>query len=230
MFSKIRIKSFLLGVLVASCALTLVQAVAGIPMGKNITAYFDKISVVVNGVEKVSSSDMQTFIYNGRAYVGLKFIGEVFGKKVTWDEKNKKIFINGIDVIDKEYKSIELFSKYYIENKGFDITDKTSAKVTLSNGESRQIVYPLNGQAKSFSCALDQYGGYCNVYFEFLDENDKLIYKSPPLITVTDPLDVNIDCSNLQQLKIKVTAIDGRNSSDYSSCEITKATLITKEY
>ncbi len=230
MFSKNQIKSFLLGVLLASCALTLVQVVAGIPSGKNITAYFEKISVVVNGVEKVPSSDMQPFIYNGKAYVGLRFIGEIFGKKVTWDEKNKKIIINDTQEIEKEYKSIELFSKYYTKNEGFDIVDKTNARVTLSNGESKQIVYSLNGKAKSFSCTLNQFEGYCNVYFEFLDANDKLIYKSPPMITVTDPLDVNIDCRNLQQLKIKVTATEGRNSSDYSSCEITKATLITKDY
>ena len=51
------------------------------------------IKIFLDGQEKEPSSDMQPFIYNGRTYVALRYIGEAFGKQVDWNGDTRTITI-----------------------------------------------------------------------------------------------------------------------------------------
>lgn len=57
-----------------------------------IEVIYDNLKYIVNGVQKVPSVG-QGFIYQGTTYVPLRFAAEATGQDITWDGKNKTIYI-----------------------------------------------------------------------------------------------------------------------------------------
>ena len=54
---------------------------------------FNPIKIFINGQERNPPADMKPFIYEGRTYVSLRYIGEAFGKKVDWEPSSRSVII-----------------------------------------------------------------------------------------------------------------------------------------
>jgi hypothetical protein len=81
-----KIYSFVLGFLLCSILSASILLSSTLTQ---INVSFDPIKILINGEEKIPEEDMKPFIYNGRTYVSLRFIGESFGNDVSWDNKGK---------------------------------------------------------------------------------------------------------------------------------------------
>lgn len=62
---------------------------------QQITVNYTPLKYHFDGVEKVPASDQKGFIFNGRAYVPLRFMGEALGKKVGYDPETTSIYVGG---------------------------------------------------------------------------------------------------------------------------------------
>ena len=51
------------------------------------------IKIFIDGQEKNPPDDMKPFIYNGRTYVALRYVGEAFGKQVDWNGTTRTVTI-----------------------------------------------------------------------------------------------------------------------------------------
>ena len=59
-----------------------------------INVRYTDLKTIINGKEYIPDSDMIPFVYNDRTFVSLKFIGEAFGKDVSWDQAANAAIIN----------------------------------------------------------------------------------------------------------------------------------------
>ncbi len=93
---KKNIISFILGAVIFS------TITAYATNGNLIEVFYNVKQIVVNG--STYSPQQKPFIYNGSVYVPLRFIGQSFGKKVSWDSNIKTVFIE--DDIKKDDQDI----------------------------------------------------------------------------------------------------------------------------
>ena len=89
---KQRIQGIVIGFIIAS-----LLSGAAVWAGSVLQAIYvdsDPISIFIDGQERNPPADMQPFIYNGRTYVALRYVGEAFGKKVDWEDATRKVVIS----------------------------------------------------------------------------------------------------------------------------------------
>jgi foldase protein PrsA len=91
---KDKIKGLVLGLSLGS----LIAGSIAYAGASQIDVVFKNLKYMFNGVEKKSTQG-QSFIYNNKTYVPLRFVGEALGKEVKWDEKNQTIWIGDITAI-----------------------------------------------------------------------------------------------------------------------------------
>lgn len=101
MFNKDKTKGFIIGVIAAVSAGTMVTAYAE-PAEQVINAYFYDYNIIINGADKSDTpEDSRPFIYNNRTYVALRYISELLGKEVLWDGDTLTIYINDINTSEE---------------------------------------------------------------------------------------------------------------------------------
>lgn len=102
---------------------------------KSILVNFTVVKkIIIDGVEKFPPEDMKPFVYNGRTYVSLRYIGEVIGRKVDWDSPSGTITISRADENTIDIKAKELLAKYNYHI----LRKKAFGKMYLSQGLTRQ--------------------------------------------------------------------------------------------
>ncbi|MFD0694740.1 peptidylprolyl isomerase [Paenibacillus sp. GCM10027628] len=87
---KDKMKGLIVGLTIGS----LLSGTAAFAAGSQIEVAFRNLKYMFDGAEKVPSEG-KGFIYEGSAYVPLRFVSEALGKKVEWDEANETIWIGG---------------------------------------------------------------------------------------------------------------------------------------
>ena len=75
MFNKDCVKGMVMGATIALTTAAMVTAFAE-PIEQAITAYFGNYRIIIDGADKSDApEDSKPFIYNGRTYVPLRYIG-----------------------------------------------------------------------------------------------------------------------------------------------------------
>jgi len=90
MFKKV--KYFIIGFIFATILFSSITYASIITQKINVS--YDNIKIIINGQEKLPPNDMLPFIFNGRVFVSLRYVGESFNKNMKWDGENKTIMIN----------------------------------------------------------------------------------------------------------------------------------------
>ncbi|RXT04545.1 stalk domain-containing protein [Ammoniphilus sp. CFH 90114] len=80
MSKGLRVRDFVSGVMVGAILFSGVAYAAS----TKIDVSFKPIKFFFEGEEKIAGSGEQGFVYNGRTYVPLRFMGESLGKEVTY--------------------------------------------------------------------------------------------------------------------------------------------------
>jgi hypothetical protein len=95
-------KGFIIGVVVTVVLTLQIPVIA-----ESVEVAFNKIKVAVNG----QSVQADNVLINGRTYVQLRAVSEIFNKNVTWDEKTSTVGIN-----DKSYSETKSKIGYSRDN------------------------------------------------------------------------------------------------------------------
>lgn len=82
--------------LVALVLVILVLGTYGVAQGasvsKTVKAFYRNIAVVVNG-KAAPAAEEQPFIVDGRVYVPLRYVAQLVGAQVNWDNVNNRVLI-----------------------------------------------------------------------------------------------------------------------------------------
>jgi len=155
-------KIIIISLVAVLCALIFVNVVYGVLGNKTITVTYRNISIYVNGQKKIPEEE--SFIYNGRTYVPLRFISEALDKEVKWDGTNNRIDINDKSQSSEEWKKvIEFTGGDSIKTKSFMIHSKTwkvifSAKETsIGNGVFGFFIYSTDNPTLSTESAIGSF-------------------------------------------------------------------------
>ena len=207
MKNKERVKGFLTGVIITLTTSTMLTVFAT-PIEQAINVVFDNYRIIIDGADKSDApEDSKPFIYNGRTYVPLCYIGEAMGKKVLWDGDTKSIYIND------EGNSRE---DVYFATQGYEKSDSDiyldSYKNVVQYDESfldpgnnkKSIIYNLNGLAKNILGTIDMSDttiedGEGKVIF--YDQNDTVLYQTPMMRNATTPIAFDFSASGVLQLR-----------------------------
>lgn len=206
------VKGFLIGV-AAAVAASAILTVCAQPIEQTIGVIYDNYRIIIDGQDKSETpDDSKPFIYNGRTYVPLRYIGEAMGKQVSWDGNNLTIYINddgsmnediyfataGYDKLDGDgiYSDSETKTVYYYVYKG---SDEVKSSIT----------YNLNGLAKKVAGTIDmsetplnEAEGKVTIY----DQDDRVLYQSPAMRNTTNPIPFEISVAGALQIRVEFSA------------------------
>jgi hypothetical protein len=196
-------------------------------MEQSIKVIYNNIKIVIDGKEfkpkDAKGNDLEPFVYNGTTYLPVKAIANAFGKDVVWDAKTSTIKIGEqkVDFLDqKSYLSfestgdtnfIEPFKNVNIDkiNYARGIRYKLHFRNKEENTDRVGITteYLLNKGYKSLLGTIIIEGENESNFLQPTTINfygdDKLIYTANMITNGMEPINTNIDVSNINILKIE---------------------------
>jgi hypothetical protein len=182
-----------------------------------IEVVYDNLKYMVDGVQKVPTTG-QGFIYQGTTYVPLRFAAEATGKEISWDSKNKTIWIGQKEgefkyLSDLTYARMDGGSGYLDLDQNYSRGKITIAGNEYQKGinanlsftsESVGVDYNFNGKYKKFTgyIGLDDntknYSG--DVKITFIGDEKEITHF---IVKGGDnPLPVNIDLTGVLKFRI----------------------------
>jgi len=223
-----RIKSMILAFLAAALLCTTVFAA---PVWKNASIAYNNLKVNIDGVETVLTNlegeKIEPFIYDGVAYVPLSPLARALGKNAVYDPNTITIFITtpvvpppsapkltylGVDLLAYEQKgNID-------ENRTFKMLgDEYKGLAFVHWSDITQgVPYNLRGQYKTLKGTLGHVDGSrqnvtgtLNIYL------DNELSKSYPLTSTMLPIEVSINITGVNILKIEVAFEGTRDINQY---------------
>jgi hypothetical protein len=218
---KQRIQGMVIGIIAAFIFTSAAAPALAGATTRQLNAWFNNIKIVVDGeliVPKDSEGRViEPFIIDGTAYLPVRAVGEALGKSVDWDGATNTVFLGGAD---KPATAVPVYSRQHIEYSppgdfraraeyvGFRFCPNSYTK---SAGQSEyeynaHVEYPLNGAAaKLTGTILAPRGGIgLSAVYTFSDESGRVLYKSPVMLGLTDPVDFEIDVSGCLTVRIEL--------------------------
>jgi len=213
-----KVKGLVAGLIIGT---TLTGGAAFAASTTNISVVVDNLKFMVDGVQKKPETG-NGFIYQGTTYVPLRFAAEATGKEVSWDGKNKTIWIGKKEGASVYLSSIEYaradgeatrtaFDKWNSgDDKNFDIAGTRfihGLALYLSQYRSGEgtVDYNLNGKYKKLTGHLGIEDDYKNstavARVRVLGDGQEL-YVSPDLIGGNLPIEMNVDITGVLRLQI----------------------------
>ncbi|MBR5479492.1 MAG: hypothetical protein IKU84_04885 [Clostridia bacterium] len=228
-----RLQGIIIGILI--CAMLTGSTALARSARDFIDAVYMNIKLVIDGEEitpkDVNGNIVEPFIYNGTTYLPVRAIGEAFDKDVHWDGENATVYVGEIV---KAAKEVYLYNKPYLE------CETPTSRVQYRGGVNKQyrsfsnyvgfywdafpekegntayVTYPLNGLATKVKGTFEAPVGTfestgAELQIKFYNENDVLLYQSPILTQITEPVNFEFECKNCLKLKVKfVVNVDDR--------------------
>jgi hypothetical protein len=109
---------------------------------KNIIVYDNVVKKIVVDGEDKTSNNAKPFIYEGTTYVPLRYMSNILGKKVTWDDETGTIYLGEVSkTIKGEIQYITDKKMGYFANVYLYRIDN-SAKLSLNRDKDASIDYP----------------------------------------------------------------------------------------
>lgn len=217
MFNNEKVKGFLGGVVITLATSTIITAFAT-PIEQAINVVYDNYRIIIDGADKSNvSEDSKPFIYNGRTYVPLRYIGEAMGKKVLWDGDTKSIYINDEGTSREDVN----FASQGYEKSDKDIYLYSDTNIVQFNSyvynyteSENSITFNLNGLAKKVLGTVDMSDTKSNEVegqVIFYDQNDNVLWKTSKMRNSTTPIPVEFSASDVLQLKVCFIGSGGSN-------------------
>lgn len=220
MFNKERVKGFLAGAVITLTAGTMLTVFAT-PIEQAINVVYDDYRIIIDGADKSDApEDSKPFIYNGRTYVPLRYIGESMGKQVLWDGNTKSIYINDEG---NSREDVNFASQGYEKSDENIYLDSDTNTIYLNywgyHEHKDSIIFNLNGLAKKVSGTVDMSDTKENKVegkVVFYDQNDKVLYQTSMMRNSTTPIPFDFSASGVLQLRVEFVS----NSNSYETRNI----------
>lgn len=199
---------------------------------RQITVTYTPLKYYFDGVEKVPPEDQKGFIYGGRTYVPLRFMGEALGQKVGYDPETTSIYVGAKPgpvpaLWQNQTKQGEAaFKLAYFEGGARTVRGQEMPRavvVSAVNTPSQDpaaanrtsalwVDYQLPAGAKKFSGTLYVPSAYFGQAGErtigrltVLDENNKTLYASRDLTTEDSTLPFSFSVETAKRVRLVIT-------------------------
>lgn len=231
--------------------------VYGESIKKNIDILYDNIKIVIDGVEitpKDSKGEaVEPFMYNGTTYLPVRAVSEAFGKTVTWDGQNKKIYISSNGEIPKEPREVYLYKEQYLatniagrlhgEDNNFNANVQKDIFFNRVNAGDTKVgdkyvkdyfvTYALNGKATSLIGRMGPYNNIgdtdIEVVFTILNEKGNILYQSQALKKGDNWINLNLDVKDAMEITFKATVSSSSTDKYISPC-FSDIRVLTTDY
>lgn len=219
---KTRSKTLLLAL---CCALLLSSVVYAATRTKTLTAYYNDIQLVVDGVsitpKDANGTVVEPFIVDGTTYLPVRAVGEALGKTVDWDGRSHTVYVGEklgdmLYFIDRcpayQYDSYR-YNEYSIKNgKFFKMGGQSYTNgfvVNPYNGVKVTSLYNLNGCYDSLSFLAGHIDGTTSSEITVSFYLDGKLEKRWAVDPNALPESYSIDLKGALQLKIVIYQTDG---------------------
>lgn len=210
---KQRLQGLFAGVLIGTIL------TSGIAIATNSTTLYN---VITNGIkifvdgQKLNPKDangniVEPFIYNGTTYLPVRAVANALGKTVYWDESNYTVYLGNKEPLP--YPSKEVTSD---DNIGDYWHDRLDLKDNYGNTYTRAISTSYDNQTFEILCAMKYSRLKGTIYVREGyngDETTQIIikadgetaYKSPEINKTSQPIEIDVDISECNDLQITAT-------------------------
>ena len=198
---------------------------------QSINVTYRDIKMVVNGQlitpTDAQGNVVEPFIYNGTTYLPVRAVSEALGQEVSWDGDTSTVYIGGVVDRPAVATDIALWNRPFIavspstmyaprESRGDNFIVFQAGYVAAGDYESTQlegnkhiftpyVTFPLNGLAVNVRGTFMPPGSSAaaehEVVYKFFDENDRLLYQSPIMISTTSEIPFEFSPGNSLVLK-----------------------------
>ncbi len=210
------LKGYLLGVLSTTVLAT------GFAYAANTTTLYDVIAngikIVIDG-QKINPTDangntVEPIIYNGTTYLPVRAVANALGKAVYWDGPNYTVYLGDMNGT-LEYPSVELEDMTSIGDEAYGtdrLTDNYGNNYdhAVSNRYGHcKLQYLCNMKYSKFKGTLyvpEGVTGNDSCYLSIIADG-KTIYKSPEMTKTSAPVDIDVNITGYND--IKITFSDG---------------------
>ncbi len=181
---------------------------------ETISVLYDNIKIIIDGKDchptDANGNEVEPFVYNGTTYLPVRAIANAFDKAVYWDGENKCVYLGDMkgkleestvrledmtSIADKPYTDTILIDNYGNRYK--------HAVCNIQNSISFQ--YLLNNKYSRFKGTLYVPEGVSSDESVFLRvfADGKTIYTSPTMTKVSEPVDIDVDISGVNEIIIE---------------------------
>ncbi|WP_282941564.1 DL-endopeptidase inhibitor IseA family protein [Paenibacillus sp. RC67] len=130
MFSKDKLKGFLIGTAAASMVLLSASAFAA-PVTKTITAAYSNIKLYVNGQQIIPKDTdgavVEPFIYEGTTYLPVRAVAQALNQQVKWDQAAQSVYIDGASEVNHS-------PEYLSDQQVMQLLEKSTRSMKVSSG------------------------------------------------------------------------------------------------
>lgn len=206
---KTRSKTLLLAL---CCALLLSSVVYAATRTKTLTAYYNDIQLVVDGVpvtpKDANGTVVEPFIVDGTTYLPVRAVGEAMGKTVDWDGRTHTVYVGNVPGEDIYLMDVcpPYATRNYAEWESFHMMGKRVFHGFALTADGGYAYFNLNAEYETLEFdfghvdGTDMYGAEFTIYLD--GEYVQTISGTPDMMMehITIPLDYGL------QLKIVCTA------------------------
>lgn len=215
---KKTLKGYLLGFLSAAVL------VSGIAYAANT------VRIVIDNKELIptdaNGNRVDPIVVDGTTYLPVRAVANAFGKAVYWDGPNSTVYLGDMNGT-LEYPTVKIEDMSDIGNGGMEkvssLTDNYGHKygTAFGTGWGGTIYHTLlNGQFSKFKGTLyvpkDTSSDVISTMS--IEVDGKNIYTSPDMTKTSRPVDIELDISNANELKITFTPGGWYDSFGYDLC------------
>lgn len=216
------LKGYLAGLITAVFLVNVLYAANTVTL-KNVR--LGGITVVVDG-QKINPVDakgktVEALIYNGTTYLPVRAVADAFKKPIYWDGPNYTVYLgenNGTLQYPTDYLKnlVSITHKPNVEN---GVTDNYgnvyNHAFRLQNYDFFVYRYLTDMKYSRFKATFFVPQGVSRNDEAFLQviADDKEIYTSPKLNKASRPVDIDVDITGYNDIRVKVTLSDSRFSS-----------------
>lgn len=213
-------KSFVCGLLVMAMIITLAMPVSAALTRSSITID-SGIRIVVDGKElvpkDVNGRTVDVFASQGTTYLPVRAISDALGKAIYWDGPSFTVYVGNMDgkleyptVLLRDLKSVndspgaassQMLTDNYgnsyntaLSNKTTNYTDRHTSMEFLVNMKYSRLkgtLYVPQGTTSNNTCRLT------------VEADGRVLYTSPAMNKTSYPIDVDINVSGYNDIKVK---------------------------
>lgn len=212
---KNQLKELMVGILIG------IMITSGFAFASNTTTLYNVIAngikIIIDGQElnptDVNGNKVEPIIYNGTTYLPVRSVANALGKSVYWDGPNYTVYLGDMNG-ELEYPTIELENMVSINEKPRE-TDElidnygNTYQRAIINFATDEFEYLLNMKYSKFKATLYVPEGSSGDSEGFLKiiADGKTIYTSPHMTSSSYPVDVDVNVTGYNDVKIEFNGI-----------------------
>lgn len=160
----------------------------------------------VNGDEKVINKENSYVAINGREYFSKEFINNLLPENATLVMKNEMLYVGKVVKSKANLLDVQIIENNYteIEDAITDTYGNSYSKILYFRYGDRGIRFKTGREYSHFKCIIaKEEGTYSSGRIQIETDDGDVVYTSPEIEAMTEPIEVDIPINQATSLLIK---------------------------